>query len=877
MTGASGVYTTDVTNGTYGIFINTVGTGVSLIIDDDDGSAALDYFTLALNKGTGISDVLLNSGSFTTDVFLSGTSVTIDASVMAEYTWVNWTVTGSSTEFTDDQEYTFNIDSTVNITANAVLTTYTATVTVTLDDEGWNDRTVTLHDTMSARMYTLTFTADGKYSSDVLPGTYDVRVNTKDVGDITITDSPNSVTAEFFTLTVSAGTGTSSPVGSGIYLAGESVTVRVTVTTGWTFKDWTAVGDIDPVPMSNPATIAMPANKLTLTAAATLNSYNVNVNVTNTTNDAPLKVNHGDQLSFTLTPDTGYDMPSTLTITRGGVTFLEGTDYTYNRATGVVTIFSGRIIADITITGTAAPKEPTVTVNVTNTTNNALTRLSYGSSLTFTITAIPGYALPSALTVTMGDDTLTEGVDYVWNGAVGTFHIASVTGDVTITGDAVLIEYIVTVDLSKDGSSWKGQSMTLNDGAYVLEDADDGKYVSTVKVTPGTYTIWLNGESTGVPITIGYDSENEATLNYYTLTLGKGTGIGEVYIDGSAFTGPVTFLSGTSVTINAAMLTGYTWADWTYSGGVFTTACEYTFAITSVMNLTASGTLSTYTTSVSVTNTTNNAPSSLPHGSQLSFKLIPNIGHTLPASLVVRMSGAVLDSDHYTWDSTTGEFEITHPDGVVGNVTVAGAASPMMFTITGKIQDDNGAPLQGATVQYRFVNDLFGPLRTSVTDPGGMYTIDVPYGQIVEIVNIDAPGYTPQVNSVPKSLGLITGDKIDIDFTMEPEQSSPIPREMIFTVAMAAAGILSLLFFLLWRRRYVDVIKVHSEDVTIQGDDKARRKRDYEFKAFGPTEGRMMRYRVGEEGEWKFIEPDEEGWYVLPGEDVIDHITLEWS
>jgi hypothetical protein len=166
-------------------------------------------------------------------------------------------------------------------------------------------------------------------------------------------------------------------------------------------------------------------------------------------------------------------------------------------------------------------------------------------------------------------------------------------------------------------------------------------------------------------------------------------------------------------------------------------------------------------------------------------------------------------------------------------------------------------------------------MTTAATGPDGTYTItNVQYGRSVEILNIIVSGYAPQINSIPKVVWMVMSDIEGIDFTMEPEKPSSIPWTII---AIAAAAALAALLFLIWHRRFVEVIKVHSDDVTIQGSDRARRKREYAFKVFGPSESGTIRYRVGDEGEWKPLVQDEEGWYVLPAEDVVDRIILEWK
>lgn len=93
----------------------------------------------------------------------------------------------------------------------------------------------------------------------------------------------------------------------------------------------------------------------------------------------------------------------------------------------------------------------------------------------------------------------------------------------------------------------------------------------------------------------------------------------------------------------------------------------------------------------------------------------------------------------------------------------------------------------------------------------------------------------------------------------------------IIAVILVLLAALFLWFFIIPYRRSYEIIKISSTSDII-GKDKARRKKPYSFTVNGPG---AVSYRVGEEGRWITIYPNEEGEYVIPKEDVIDKITIE--
>jgi hypothetical protein len=83
------------------------------------------------------------------------------------------------------------------------------------------------------------------------------------------------------------------------------------------------------------------------------------------------------------------------------------------------------------------------------------------------------------------------------------------------------------------------------------------------------------------------------------------------------------------------------------------------------------------------------------------------------------------------------------------------------------------------------------------------------------------------------------------------------------------------LWFILFYRRYYDVIKVSPESIEIIGDDRVHRKNEYTFKINGLV-GKVS-YRVGDDDDtpWKPIFPNSEGVYIIPKGEIVDDVTIE--
>ena len=134
----------------------------------------------------------------------------------------------------------------------------------------------------------------------------------------------------------------------------------------------------------------------------------------------------------------------------------------------------------------------------------------------------------------------------------------------------------VKITINKDGSAWDASGIKVDlyqSGSSKKSVTVSSGSVANFSVIPnGTYDVYA-GKSSGAKTTLidtGLDvtvsgNDPTGTINYYTVTLNKGTGV-------SAVTGAGTYLymnAGTQqdIAIDATVASGYTWKTWTKTAG----------------------------------------------------------------------------------------------------------------------------------------------------------------------------------------------------------------------------------------------------------------------------------------------------------------------
>lgn len=159
-------------------------------------------------------------------------------------------------------------------------------------------------------------------------------------------------------------------------------------------------------------------------------NYTVTATLTNltATPTIPSTVAPDGSLSFTLSANTGYGLPTDITVTGG--------TKSYDNTTGVVSITD--LTGDVTINAVGVAIY-TVTGVLTNITATGLPEtVRADGTINATLTANTGYTLPLIVYV--------EGGSVVY-GTDGTVTINNITGNVTLTATGVPIEYTITKTL----------------------------------------------------------------------------------------------------------------------------------------------------------------------------------------------------------------------------------------------------------------------------------------------------------------------------------------------------------------------------------------------------------------------------------------------
>ncbi|WP_251966304.1 C10 family peptidase [Parabacteroides sp. AD58] len=179
---------------------------------------------------------------------------------------------------------------------------------------------------------------------------------------------------------------------------------------------------------------------LTVTAAAEkIPTYAVEFQLTDVTTDwkEDAVVQEGGTLSCTLKANTGFLLPTSITVTMGGVAYQ---DYTYDASTGKVEVrnVKGKVVIVAVGRDDSMRKVKLSLSNVSSKPSPA--EVPVNSQLELVFTADNGYKLPATIKVSMGNKTLTAGSDYTYNQSTGKFTLAKVTDNVDITVIAELIQ-----------------------------------------------------------------------------------------------------------------------------------------------------------------------------------------------------------------------------------------------------------------------------------------------------------------------------------------------------------------------------------------------------------------------------------------------------
>ena len=299
----------------------------------------------------------------------------------------------------------------------------------------------------------------------------------------------------------------------------------------------------------------------------------------------------------------------------------------------------------------------------------------------------PGDTVTVTASVTSGyqwNQWTSSNTSLLSNSTNQTYSFKMPAGNVTLTASAALKKYTLTVNtgtgissVSGSGSYAPGTSVTVKavvSNGYTWKKWTSSNTSLVANSTSQTYTFTMpSGNVTLTP---------SATVTKYTVTVAKGTGI-------SSVTGGGTYAPGTSVTVNANLLSGYTWEKWTSNNTSLLPSSSnrsYTFTMPAGnVTLTASAVVTKYNVTVNTGTgiSTVSGGGFYAPGSSVTVKAVVSNGYTWEkwmSSNTSLVSNST--SQTYTFTMPSGNVTLT-PSATVTKYTVAVAKGTGISSVTG--------------------------------------------------------------------------------------------------------------------------------------------------------------------------------------------------
>jgi len=512
----------------------------------------------------------------------AGTPITISASPAANYTFKNWSSSGSGVTIGNPNSATTTVSLsgtaatvTANFTSSSTVLTVVSSGNGTVSPNGARSVTSGAPTSVTATPATgyqfSGWTESGEGASIANPRSATTTV--------TLASGSATIAANFalssHTLTVlTSGHGSVSPSGSSTVTYGTPTSIAANPDSGYSFTGWsTSDSTVSIADASSPTTTATLANgNGTVTANFAINSYKLTATASGggtVTPSSPAAVAYGTATKITATPSAGYYFAG-WTSSDPGIQFgnpqAESTTATLTSGSATVTATFTSISYSLTVTsvggGSVFPTAPTT--------------VSYGSLTTIVATPNPGYTFSgwsaSGSNVTIGDSTkatttatLTSGNGTVTaNFTINTFTLSLETaGDGWVSPTAPqTVDYRQPYSISASPSSgYQFAGWTTTDSGVTIANPaspnttatlDSGDAKLTANFAPVTYTLNVQSGGNGAvtpstPSTIAYGS---------TASISATPASGYVFVDWIATGSGVTIASPTSASTTVSLSSG---------------------------------------------------------------------------------------------------------------------------------------------------------------------------------------------------------------------------------------------------------------------------------------------------------------------------------
>jgi len=376
------------------------------------------------------------------------------------YTFSHWSASSpKETPFDFSAEIAFS----GTLYANWTINTYTVSFNVNGGSGSVASQTVNYNSTATAPSTNPTRTG---YTFQGW-GTSSSATSTVDVTTIAITAAKTYYAVwkiNTYTVTVSKGTGISSVSGGGTYDYGTSVTINATVSTGYTWKNWTGSATTT----TKEYTFTLGAGNVSYTANATINSYTVTFNANGGSGGSTQTVNYNAKPTTPTSP------------TRTGYTF-QGWG-TSSSATSTVDVTTVAIKA--TTTYYAVWKINTYTVTFNSKGGSSVTAKTTNYN-----TAITAPTAPTKTGYTFKHWSKTDG------GSTAYDFSTKVTSNFTLYAVWTPINYTITVKAYNEGGTVSGGGSKAYDSSVTVKATTNSGY---------TFLGWYDVNDKNVCTTLSY-------------------------------------------------------------------------------------------------------------------------------------------------------------------------------------------------------------------------------------------------------------------------------------------------------------------------------------------------------------------------------------
>jgi len=536
--------------GTCGTFDKTANPATFTASKDCSISVAFEKvpYTVTTNAGDG--------GSITENQSVKhGESVSITATLDSGYQISGWTGTcGTFSQSTNPASFTVTEDCTISVAFEKV--SYTITTSAGTGGEITEKQSIEHGESVS-----ITATPDTGYqiqSWGGTCGTFDKTTN-----PATFTGSKDcSISVAFekvsYTITTSAGTGGEITEKQSVE-QGEQVSITATSDTGYQIQSWGGTcGTFDKT--TNPATftatkdcsISITFEKASYRIATFIAIKAIRVDPFGPRPTPPVaggtitenqSVKHGESVSITATPDTGYQIESW-----GGTcgTF----DKTTNPATFTATKDCRISVVFEEVDSLQKQEKESYTITTSAGTGGSITEsqsVEHGESVSIAATPSTDYQIQS------------------WGGTCGTFAKSTNPASFTVTEDCSIsvafekVSYTIATSTGTGGTITENQSVKHGESVSITATPSTGYQVQSWGGTCGTFAKTTN------PATFTASKDCSISVTFekvsYTITTGAGTG--------GTITGNQSVKHGESVSITATPSTGYQVQSWGGTCGTF--------------------------------------------------------------------------------------------------------------------------------------------------------------------------------------------------------------------------------------------------------------------------------------------------------------------